>query len=868
MFQVVLKEKAGLARKDALVQFGIPFPKSLFFNHRELVAKTEDGSVLPTSASTTMLWPDNSIKWCLVNTEVNIDANKTIKLKIDVDTDKFKSSQCPSDFIQETDSVIIVKTKHHVFEINKKRFCLLDKATNQGEIIADRGFCTLDTRDHGKLQADVNTYRYYMSSTSECPLSSIVELHGTFRSPGGDNTANFTATLTFHIKTDRLKCDITLHNPKPAIHTSGQWDLGDANSLFFSAFDLGIAVNDIQQTNWKPESNMSWSPFTGKSLCIYQESSGGDNWDSPNHKNRHNRVPYTLKGYECRDTESVICTGERATPGASLRTQSGNIGIYIENFWQNCPKSLCIEDNTVSIGLFPTLFSDGFELQPGERKTHSFYLAFNNDPESVIQLDNPLEVSLQPAWLEKTGVFQNFTIDTANDAIFSIIAEGLYGKDNFYTKREAIDEYGWRNFGDLYADHETEGYEGTELFISHYNNQYDPLYGFLRQFALTADIKWLELANDLANHVTDIDIYHSWGDKSEYNGGLFWHTDHYLDAETSTHRSFSKHQKSNAYIDHAGGGGPGGQHCYTTGLLYHYLLTGNDASRDAVIQLADWVERVYEGSGTLLGTLLSLKNRNRPGEKNIVTGQYPLDRGTGNYINALLDKFSLTQQPAVLHQVEHIIQNTVHPLDDISTRELDNVELCWFYTVFLQSLCRYLQIKEELSTFDDSFYYARDSLLHYADWMLDNEYPYLEKPEILEFPNHTWTAQDLRKVNILLLADYYSSGKKTVYAEKSNQLYSYITGTLPHDNTRTSTRILAILMQNHGAKNYFDRPHMKPDFEERRSYPPVKNHGLYQAARNVSSALVAAIWNISPKNELLWLSHRSGLIAKLTRIRP
>ena len=119
MLQVVIKEKAGLARKDAMVQFGLPFPKSLFFNHRELVARTEDGSVLPTSASTTMLWPDNSIKWCLINTEVNINANETLRLHIDADTKKFKSSQCPSDFIQETDSAILVKTRNHIFEINK-----------------------------------------------------------------------------------------------------------------------------------------------------------------------------------------------------------------------------------------------------------------------------------------------------------------------------------------------------------------------------------------------------------------------------------------------------------------------------------------------------------------------------------------------------------------------------------------------------------------------------------------------------------------------------------------------------------------------------------------------------------------------------
>ncbi len=156
---------------------------------------------------------------------------------------------------------------------------------------------------------------------------------------------------------------------------------------------------------------------------------------------------------------------------------------------------------------------------------------------------------------------------------------------------------------------------------------------------------------------------------------MFWHTDHYLEAKASSHRSYSKFQQSDAYIDHAGGGGPGGQHCYTSGLLYHYFMTGNANSRKAVFELTDWITRVYEGSGTLFDVLLAIKNRSRVDLKNITTGKYPLDRGTGNYVNALLDKYSLTQEKNTLRQIEHIIQNTVHPLDDLNARDLNNADI-------------------------------------------------------------------------------------------------------------------------------------------------------------------------------------------------
>ena len=76
---------------------------------------------------------------------------------------------------------------------------------------------------------------------------------------------------------------------------------------------------------------------------------------------------------------------------------------------------------------------------------------------------------------------------------------------------------------------------------------------------------------ELAAHVIDIDIYHCDRDKTAYNRGLFWHTVHYVDADTATHRSYPKAGK-------VCGGGPSCEHNYTTGLMLHYFLTGDPRS--------------------------------------------------------------------------------------------------------------------------------------------------------------------------------------------------------------------------------------------------------------------------------------------------
>ena len=53
--------------------------------------------------------------------------------------------------------------------------------------------------------------------------------------------------------------------------------------------------------------------------------------------------------------------------------------------------------------------------------------------------------------------------------------------------------------------------------------------------------------------------------------------------------------------------------------------------------------------------------------------------------------------------------------------------------------------------------YARITLLRYADWMAEHEYPFLDKPEKLEFPTETWAAQDMRKVEVFQWAARHGS---------------------------------------------------------------------------------------------------------------
>ncbi len=133
-----------------------------------------------------------------------------------------------------------------------------------------------------------------------------------------------------------------------------------------------------------------------------------------------------------------------------------------------------------------------------------------------------------------------------------------------------------------------------EPVVSHYNNQYDCYQRSLDPVLPDGGYRLVRPRRSLARHVIDIDIYHTSEDRAAYNGGLFWHTDHYRDAATSTHRAYSRANCGPNRREY--GGGPSNEHNYPTGLLNYYYLTGDPQAREAVLGLAGWVVAMDDGA--------------------------------------------------------------------------------------------------------------------------------------------------------------------------------------------------------------------------------------------------------------------------------
>jgi hypothetical protein len=775
------------------ITLGLPFPSGLVFDPQTVVLLDSRQQQVNLQMQVLNRWSDGSIRWLLLDFLARESGPGETHWQLQERIGSPARTLENDLHVYETEEGITVATGAATFLISRRYFQPFQEVLVSARNVLDNWGARTTLTDCGGRSRQARIKRVVLEEKG--PVRATLRFECKF---SGAVPARLVARLCFFAGTGLVRLRLTLHNPHRAKHPGGLWDLGDPGSMLFRALglELNVIAGAASTVTWSPDPSTAPQAFPGGKLEIYQESSGGQNWQSRNHVNRHGKVPLSFCGYRARFGQTEA-TGLRASPIVALRGPQGTVSAAVPEFWQQFPKALEVEDQVLRVGFFPRQFGDGFELQGGERKTHTLWLDFTAAKEqpcsSVGWVHQPTEAIAPPEWYAASGALETYAdgFGGTPSSLDILVDEVHKSPNNLLGRRETIDEYGWRDFGEWFADHEGEHYHGPRPVVSHYNNQYDCVLGALLHYLRTGDSSWWQLADPLARHVIDIDRYHTKRDKAAYNGGLFWMTDHYLSAETSTHRTYSRANCPASGQDY--GGGPGSSHNFTSGLLLYYFLTGDLEARDTVVGLADWVVAMDDGRNNLLGLL-----DNGPTGLASFTANLEYHgpgRGAGNSINALLDAWRLTSDRAYLTGAESLIRRCIHPQDDIAAHDLLNAEKRWSYTMFLVALDRYLRLKAECGELDAGYDYAQQSLLAYASWMLDHAAPYLEHRDRLEYVTETWAGQDMRKANVLRLAAAHADEPlRSAMQRRGNELADRAWQDLFSFASRHSTRALALFL--------------------------------------------------------------------------
>ncbi len=794
-------EPAGQERIRELVSYGVPLARGEVHSTTQVTLRTSTGQRVPLQTSTLATWLDGSIKWLQVRFPVSLAAHQTATYVLSLaalppGASDSQSRQLSNPWrIEESPAGVRISSAQSSYFLPLSADSLLTSHKSQTFVLEW-------TDSSGRCHRGRSTA---VRVVERGPLVVTALIRGDFGR--GSSGLTFSARLEFHCDLADLRCDITIENPCRAQHPNNHWDLGDPGSVLLQRLALRVVTGEAEFRGgeWQVRPGEPRQTFR-RDLTIEQESSGGVHWDSRNHQDRERTIPLRYRGYRVKAAAETLATGERASPIVYLHHRKLPFGIAPLEFWEKFPTAITVQDGELCWDLFPARPDRPHELQGGEHCTRSAWLAYESPNAShddgpfertagtrLQARHDPLIPQLSLAEIAARDVIPHLPPTTAGqrDDTNTLLAAMLEGETSFFHKREVIDEYGWRNFGDVWADHEEAYCDAPRPVISHYNNQYDLLFGFLLQYLITGDRRWWQLADPLARHVIDIDIYHTTQDKSAYNNGLFWHTMHYFDATTSTHRCVSRDMQKNGQP--IGGTGPGNEHNYSRGLSLYYFLTGDQRARNTVIGLADWVLSMDSGREHLLGIFSDAPTGNCT--STVDPDFHGPGRGAGNSIHTLLDAWLLTRDNRYLQFLEQIIRRTIHPADDLAERNLLNVEFRWSYTVYLQALDRYLITMQQESGPEDLLEYIQASLLHYARWMAEQEANYLDNPAQLEYPTETWAAQDLRKGLVLQQAAHWAVGaERTRLAKRGQELLDQAWTQLMAFSSRSFSRPSALVL--------------------------------------------------------------------------
>lgn len=779
-------EAPPFERRGEPVAIGVACPRGQMQRGQVWALRAPAGG--PVAVQTTPLdrWGDGSVRWLLVEFQADLLPGQSDSYMLVPHADGVALMPPAPVSVERAGKCITVATGAARFDIARSG------ASWFSEVSVD-GVAVLAATGLEAEVADGKTYAFdHRRTTIERAglLTAVVRLDGVLAAAGGGAWLDATVRLQFYAGHGAVRVEVSVTNPRAARHPGGLWDLGDPGSVLIR--DLSVLLKRRPGLAGGVSASLDraepMSP-SGDLCAVYQDSSGGERWRHDTHVNSTGEVPLAFRGYRAWRAGAEQA-GLRATPVVSIGSGASRMSVATPRFWELFPKMLTAGGEACRIGMLPSEYSDLHELQGGERTTFSFVVCCGPDTVSAEPLAwarSPLQVAADPEACRHAGCWTPVTagLPASREGYDALVNHAIEGEQSFRQRRELVDEFGWRHFGEIYADHEAVDQAGA--MVSHYNNQYDAIAGFATRFLQTGDARWWAAMDELAGHVTDIDLYHTTRDRAAYNGGYFWHTQHYAPAGTATHRAYSR-------LSGAHGGGPSAEHNYTSGLLLHYCLTGSERSRAAVVQLADWVMDMDDGRKSRFRWI----DRRDTG---LASGTRSPDfhgpgRGAGNSINALLDAHRLTNEPRYLAKAEALIARCVHPDDDPEGFNLRDAENRWSYTVFMQVLGKYLEHRADRGLLDAPFAYARDVLLNYAEWMSTNERPYLDTPERLELPTETWAAQDIRKAAVFEFAARHADDDVTRrrFLERADRFVDYAVTTLQASPTGRLVRPLVLLL--------------------------------------------------------------------------
>jgi len=744
-------ESAGYTRRAELVTFGVPLQRGEVGDLSRLAVLEPGGRAVPAQFEVSSTWPDGSVKWLLADFIADCPPNSVARYRLS--DSGSRPEKAPILKIREAGKTVEIVTGVMRCVLDREFFDLfgtvyLDHARdcnfNESERVTAAenlpGISCLDAlgRRLAGRWGKVKSFRIEAAGPVRATVAVKGRLYEFQSEKLGEPWIDYTARLHFYAGSGLVRVVFTLENLNPTLPLmdhdgdSSGWVLGRPGSFFFDDLSLStrLAFNGPVQLSLGdgPEDVLDRVVLLGSGGGVYQESSGGENWFHRNHMNHVGEIPLTFRGAKFFLDNATPYRRNRPDAWLHACDRRFGLAVAVRHFWQNFPKALTARpDGSVRVALWPEEFPDHHELLGGEIKTHSTAFFFHSGPQGSTAGENriatamgafhhPLTVRAPAGRYLDSGFFDDAArYDPKRFPAYERLMHCAVNEErNLVTDIEFIDEYGWRNFGDTWAQNEknkTGGPHSGRTMVNHYNLEYDFGYGMLFQSLRTLDaepatsLKWWSLAEAALRHESDIDFYHALSDTLRggvHNGGKFTHTAHGVEAALGGHRGSPGITWFGSLRWPWGeGSNPESGHFNNRGLMACYYLTGERSLLRTALEIADLV--LWKITANRFAQI-QLTNRN-----------------SGNNLQILTDAYLYTWDEKYREAAEKILEST-HPdrqwytsAEGRNNNSEKSVSGFWTAAICINAAARFTEVMEEKT--GSPYELGRNYVTGYADFI-------------------------------------------------------------------------------------------------------------------------------------------------------
>ncbi len=600
-------ETDKVARTPATVTTGVPFAKGELKDVAAL-ALTAGGKPVPAQFIKTVPWDDGSVRWALLDTQVDVPAGGKTELVL---SDSGKNPAPPAPVkVDDGAEAVTVSTGPLQFVVARKKPGLFQSVKVDGrELVtaAGRGLVVLKA-EGGEVQAGAPAE---VAVEQAGPMRAIVRLRGTF--PGVHNDLlGYTVRIAAFAGRKHLKLQVWLENRGALGYYRAKDEGGTSPNAEWFAFrgmdvELGLGLGDAVTAACEGVEG----PGSLKVLQLCKQNRSGD-------KNRRGPF-YTWDDFEytVASAGKELKKGERTDGVLELKGGAGRLTAAVRDFWQNYEKAMELDGKTLRIWLWPegaqwprprpdltggglfdrtlqSLPKAGLYLLPGAvHKGHETILDFSGRDarESLAELHSPLMALSSAGRYAATeaapGLFAPPEVRTAADkdcnaklAAWMRMTMSAADPDNprgIWRARQTSTEsnigyisdssnwFGWMEYGDLAVP-------GRGLVSLHCDWTWIMWLNVMR----TGDMSFARLGASMARHRIDVDQLWSDRDPPECRG---------LQRSDFTFPSF--HCARLYWV-------PDGRANWIAGTALDYMLTGEPKALECCLRNGDGLKACWE----------------------------------------------------------------------------------------------------------------------------------------------------------------------------------------------------------------------------------------------------------------------------------